>query len=105
MRSANRSSISKHSPAKSRGQLLGVLPGRRSRQKYFETAADDAAQLDPARRFHVEAESHKIGRLRVPDAMIESIRAGDCLAIEAPLAARVDFLLRDYDYFLRDPAG
>ncbi len=35
--------------------------------------------------------------------MIESIRAGDCVAIEAPLAARVDFLLRDYDYFLNTP--
>jgi len=89
-----------------KGSVLGVLPDApQPPQKYFETTLlTTLRELDPARPVYVEAESRKIGRLQVPDAMIESIRAGDCLAIEAPLAARVDFLLRDYDYFLRDPA-
>ena len=89
-----------------KGSVLGLLPDApQPPQKHFETTLlTTLRELDPARPVYVEAESRKIGRLQVPDAMIESIRAGDCLAIEAPLAARVDFLLRDYDYFLRDPA-
>lgn len=88
-----------------KGSVLGVLPDApQPPQKTFESALLCALRaLDPARPVYVEAESRKIGRLQVPDAMIESIRAGDCVAIEAPLAARVDFLLRDYDYFLNNP--
>lgn len=89
-----------------KGSVLGVLPDApQPTQKTFESALLCALRaLDPQRPVYVEAESRKIGRLQVPEAMIESIRAGDCLAIEAPLAARVDFLLRDYDYFRRNPA-
>ena len=52
----------------------------------------------------VEAESRKIGRLQVPDALLAAIRGAPGLRIEAPLAARVDFLLHDYDYAVADPA-
>lgn len=91
--------------ARHKGSVLGVLPGSpQPSQKLFEsTLADCLRALDPARPVYVEAESRKIGRLQVPDAMIECMRAGDCVGIAAPLAARVDFLLRDYDYFLADP--
>ena len=60
--------------------------------------------LDPARPVFVEAESRKIGRLQVPDALLAAIRGAPGLRIEAPLAARVDFLLHDYDYAVADPA-
>jgi tRNA 2-selenouridine synthase len=53
----------------------------------------------------VEAESRKIGRLQVPDALLETMRASPCLRIEATFAARVRFLIGDYDYFLADPAS
>jgi tRNA 2-selenouridine synthase len=52
----------------------------------------------------VEAESRKIGRLQVPESLLQAIRRGSCVCIEATPAARVDFLLRDYDYFTLDPA-
>jgi tRNA 2-selenouridine synthase len=88
-----------------KGSVLGVLPDApQPAQKMFESQLMLALkQLDPARPVYVEAESRKIGRMQVPDAMIDSMRAGECLSIEAPLAARVDFLLRDYVYFLEDP--
>jgi tRNA 2-selenouridine synthase len=60
--------------------------------------------LDPARPVFVEAESRKIGRLQLPDALLAAIRGAPGLRIEAPLAARVDFLLHDYDYAVADPA-
>lgn len=91
--------------ASHKGSVLGVLPGEpQPTQKQFESSLLTALkQLDPARIVHVEAESRKIGRLQVPEAMIESIRASDCICIEASHAARVEFLLRDYAYFPEDP--
>ncbi|MFC5301289.1 tRNA 2-selenouridine(34) synthase MnmH [Azospira restricta] len=89
-----------------KGSVLGVLPGQpQPSQKMFESQLLQALRgLDAARPVYVEAESRKIGRLQVPEAMIETMRAGQCVGIEAPRAARVAFLLRDYDYFLNDPA-
>lgn len=88
-----------------KGSVLGVLPDApQPAQKMFDSHLILALrQLDPARAVYVEAESRKIGRLQVPEAMIESIRAGECFSIEASLPARVEFLLRDYDYFLENP--
>ena len=91
--------------ASHKGSVLGVLPDApQPAQKMFDSQLIIALrQLDPARPVYVEAESRKIGRLQVPDAMIESIRAGECFCVEASVQARVDFLLRDYDYFLENP--
>lgn len=88
-----------------KGSVLGVLPDApQPSQKMFESQLMLALrQLDPARPVYVEAESRKIGRLQVPDAMIESMRAGECFSIDASLEARVEFLLRDYVYFLENP--
>ena len=91
--------------ANHKGSVLGVLPDSpQPSQKAFETALLKAiAGLDPSRPVFVEAESRKIGNLHVPEAMIERIRGGDCVAIDATLDARVAFLLKDYDYFLTLP--
>ena len=88
-----------------KGSVLGVLPGQpQPAQKMFETQLlQTLKSLDRKRPVFVEAESRKIGRLHVPEAMIARMRAGSCLAIEASAEARVAFLLRDYDYFLTDP--
>jgi tRNA 2-selenouridine synthase len=88
-----------------KGSVLGVLPATpQPTQKWFETLLlGHLRSFDPARPVYVEAESRKIGRMQVPEALLETFRAGTCLHIEAPLPARVDFLLEDYDYFLADP--
>ena len=88
-----------------KGSVLGGLPDEtQPSQKMFETRLLDAQRrLDPARPVYIEAESRKIGALQLPDALLDSMRASPCLRIEAGLAARVDFLMRDYDYFLADP--
>lgn len=88
-----------------KGSVLGVLPDRpQPSQKAFESRLLLALRAcDPARPLFVEAESRKIGSLHLPDALIDTMRAGECLTIEASLEARVDFLLRDYDYFLQAP--
>jgi tRNA 2-selenouridine synthase len=74
-------------------------------QKMFESQLLAALEkLDASRRVFVEAESRRIGALQVPDALILAMRAAPCLRIEASRAARADFLLRDYAYFLQRPA-
>ena len=92
--------------ASHKGSVLGILPGQpQPSQKWFETTLLQAlAGFDPARPVYVEAESRKIGNLHVPEALIERIRHGECLQVEATLDARVAFLLGDYDYFLTMPA-
>jgi tRNA 2-selenouridine synthase len=88
-----------------KGSVLGVLPDQpQPSQKAFETALLQAlSRFDPARPVYVEAESRKIGNLHVPEALIERIRQGECVTVEATLDARVAFLLKDYDYFLQRP--
>ncbi len=89
-----------------KGSVLGNLPGQpQPAQKGFESQLLAALSvLDLTRPVFVEAESRKIGRLQVPDALLEAIRSAPGLRIEAPLAARVEFLLQDYDYAVADPA-
>ena len=91
--------------ARHKGSVLGVLPGEsQPSQKMFESLIlQQLRGFDPAQPVYVESESRKVGTLRVPEKLIDSIRAAACIRIEAPLAARVDFLLRDYAYFLADP--
>ncbi len=92
--------------ARHKGSVLGSLPGHpQPSQKRFESGLFAALNgFDPARPVYVEAESRKIGQLHVPDALIEAIRRAPCLRVEASLPARVEFLLRDYDYAIADPA-
>lgn len=84
-----------------KGSVLGLIPATvQPSQKMFDSRLLLALrQLDPNREIFVEAESRKIGKLHVPTALIERMRAGRFVSVEIPLAARVDFLLRDYDYF------
>jgi len=88
-----------------KGSVLGVLPGsEQPSQKMFETRLHLALQsFDPTRPVYVEAESRKIGCIHLPDALLDAMRAGACITIDASFEARVEFLLRDYDYFLNNP--
>jgi tRNA 2-selenouridine synthase len=88
-----------------RGSVLGNLPEQpQPAQKMFDSLVWDALRkFDPKRVVYVEAESKKIGQLQVPDALIARMRASPCVLIEAPLAERVAFLLREYGHFLGAP--
>ena len=83
-----------------KGSVLGNLPGvAQPSQKMFETRLYSAlAELKPGRPVFVEAESRRIGLVRLPDQLNEAIHTAPCLRIDASLPARVDFLLKDYAY-------
>lgn len=88
-----------------KGSVLGGLPHRpQPTQKSFETELFQALRcFDPTRPVFVEAESRKIGRIQVPEALIQHMRASPCLAIDATRDARLQFLARDYAYLGDDP--
>ncbi|MDE1947319.1 MAG: tRNA 2-selenouridine(34) synthase MnmH [Burkholderiales bacterium] len=87
-----------------RGSVLGLVPGfPQPTQKAFETAVWQALRgFDPKQPVYAEGESRTIGRLRVPERLLERLRAAPCLHVEMPLESRVAFLLDDYAHFVRD---
>ncbi len=93
--------------ANHRGSLLGNLPDiPQPSQKYFESLVwSKLHDFDPALPVYVEAESKKIGNVRVPDALIEAMWQGQCIRIEATLTQRVELLKEEYQHFLADPGA
>jgi tRNA 2-selenouridine synthase len=87
-----------------RGSVLGPMPGQpQPSQKAFETQLWQALRgFDAARPVFVEGESRTIGRLRVPEPLLEQVRSAACIDVQMPLRARVDFLLQDYAHFVAD---
>jgi tRNA 2-selenouridine synthase len=92
--------------ANHRGSVLGSLPGTpQPSQKMFDSLLWNALRrLDAALPVFVEAESRKIGSLQVPDMLLQCMRASSCIAVEAPVTERVQFLIHEYHHFLSDPA-
>jgi tRNA 2-selenouridine synthase len=87
-----------------RGSVLGSLPAlAQPSQKRFETSIWQALRgFDRARPVFVEAESRKVGELRVPDDVLLRMRAAECIRLELPLAARVRLLREEYVHFESD---
>lgn len=88
-----------------RGSVLGHLPSQQQpSQKAFESHIWDVLRrFDASRPVFVEAESKKVGNLRVPAALMETMRGADCIALTLPRAERVKLLMADYAHFLHSP--
>jgi len=88
-----------------RGSVLGNVPGERQpSQKMFESLVwNELRQFSPRRPIFVEAESRKIGALRVPEALIAAMWASPCLVLEAPIPVRIALLKQEYAHFLNEP--
>lgn len=83
--------------AQHRGSVLGELSTPQPSQKAFESALwQQLTRFDPERPVWVEAESRTIGRLRLPESLLQRIRSDPCWRLEASLEERVSFLLREY---------
>ena len=85
-----------------RGSVLGNLPdARQPSQKMFESRIWKAlTRYDLSRPVYVEAESRKIGALRVPERLIEAMWESPCVVLESPIETRVRLLLSEYSHFL-----
>ncbi|RFP11106.1 tRNA 2-selenouridine(34) synthase MnmH [Duganella sp. BJB488] len=90
-----------------RGSVLGNLPSQpQPGQKAFETAIwNTLRRFDPALPVFVESESKKVGNLRVPTALMDAMRASDCVALTLSRTNRVRLLMEDYVHFTDSPAS
>lgn len=92
--------------AQHRGSLLGGVAGGQPAQKSFESRIAMAlAGMDPSRPVFIEAESNKIGARIIPPSLWQAMNAADHIRIQAPLAARADYLVRAYADLLADGAA
>lgn len=81
-----------------RGSVLGAVPGvAQPSQKGFETQLAQAlAGFDLDRTVWVEAESRRIGRIHVPEPLLQRLRSSPVVEIAATREARLAYLLQDY---------
>ncbi|MEW6371478.1 MAG: tRNA 2-selenouridine(34) synthase MnmH [Pseudomonadota bacterium] len=87
-----------------RGSVLGHLPDEpQPTQKMFESRIwDKLRHFDLDQPVFVESESKKVGNLRVPDAVMERMRASPCIALTLSRPNRVRLLMEDYQHFARN---
>jgi tRNA 2-selenouridine synthase len=87
-----------------RGSVLGNLPERaQPTQKWFESLLlKELQNLNSDKPVFVEGESRKIGQLQVPAALIERMRASECLLLQTDTATRVALLMDEYRHFFSD---
>ena len=92
--------------AEHRSSVLGLIPGQpQPSQKQFDTRVWNALRsFDPSRVVWAESESKKVGNVSVPDALMTAMRASPCARLELPVEERVQLLMEDYDFFVKDPA-
>ncbi|MFZ6871082.1 tRNA 2-selenouridine(34) synthase MnmH [Undibacterium sp. Di27W] len=85
-----------------RGSVLGSVPGHaQPSQKQFESRIFEQIQtFDAQKMIYVEAESKKIGTLRVPENLMQTMRASSCVQLSLPLEKRVELLLTEYAHFI-----
>ncbi len=87
-----------------RGSVLGNLPDRRQpSQKMFESLLWAALrELDPGREVFVESESRKIGRLQVPQGLMDCLWGSECLRLDVAVHVRAELLKHEYAHFFDD---
>lgn len=87
-----------------KGSVLGDLPDEtQPAQKLFETRVWEALSgFDAVRPVYVEAESKKVGNLRVPQALIKQMWAGTCFEVVTPPALRAALLREEYDHLINN---
>ncbi len=91
--------------AQHRGSVLGDLPGQEQpSQRGFEAAIWKAlGDLSGEREVYVEAESKRIGKLRVPEKLMAVMRASPCVNLELPAEQRVRLLAEEYRHLVEAP--
>ena len=87
-----------------RGSVLGGIPGEpQPSQKMFESRIwQKLRSFTAVRPVYVESESRKIGNLRVPEKLMDKVRASDCVHLQTSIADRVALLIEDYPHLVTD---
>ncbi len=90
--------------ANHRGSLFGNMGDQPSQKAFEGRLAVALARLDPARPVVIEAESSKVGEVRLPPRLWRAMVAAPRVAIAATRGARAQYLVRAYADMVADPA-
>ncbi len=87
-----------------RSSVLGRIPGLdQPSQKQFDMRVWNALrQFDASQVVYVEAESKKVGNVSIPEVLMDTMRASDCIDLSLSLEERVALLMEDYAFFAQD---
>ncbi|WP_088243487.1 tRNA 2-selenouridine(34) synthase MnmH [Calothrix rhizosoleniae] len=94
--------------ANHRGSLLGEVWVNKSlpqpSQKYFESLLlQELQNFNPAHIVWVESESNKIGKVYLPSSLWQQMKQSNCIEIQVPIQARVQFIIQEYSHFTNHP--
>jgi tRNA 2-selenouridine synthase len=87
--------------AQHRGSVLGSFPNKEQpSQKMFESRIWHVlSQMDFNKPIFIEAESKKIGNLRLPESIYDSMHVGEYIHVDLGLPHRVELLMQEYAHF------
>ena len=85
-----------------KGSILGDIPGiSQPTQKKFESRIwYNMFEYKFKSEFWAESESHRIGKLFIPNKLFDKMKKGKVFNLIVPKKTRVDFILKDYKYLL-----
>jgi len=85
-----------------KGSILGDIPGiSQPTQKKFESRIwYSMFESKFKKEFWVESESHRIGKLFIPNKLFDKMKKGKVFNLIVPKKTRVNFILKDYKYLL-----
>ena len=88
-----------------RGSILGEIPNQNQPpQKHFESLLySELRTFDIDKPVWIEAESHRVGSVHVPDQLFLQMRHAPIIELDVPRTERVDHLLTHYDSWLKEP--
>jgi tRNA 2-selenouridine synthase len=88
-----------------KGSVLGDLPDEaQPSQKMFDSRIWlDLYRFDCALPVYVEAESRKVGLLRVPEVLISTMHQGTCFEVVTPAPLRAKLLREEYAHLIANP--
>jgi tRNA 2-selenouridine synthase len=73
-------------------------------QKMFDSLVwKELKAFDVSRPVFVEGESKKIGRIRVPEALIEAMWKSPCIVLDAAITVRAELLKAEYSHYIAEP--
>lgn len=90
--------------ANHRGSLFGHMGDQPSQKAFEGRLAVAMARLDPSRPVVVEAESSKVGDVRLPPKLWRAMVAAPRISIETSREARAHYLVTAYADLVADPA-
>ena len=91
--------------ANHKGSILGDIPNKaQPSQKFYETCIyQKLNEFNDKKDIWVEAESIKVGKLSIPSKVWKTMPLGKNIKLNATIEERTKYILKDYNYFTKNP--